>query len=176
MDAHQFDRLTAAFVGTRNRRRLLALLTTLPITAHLHALVGEEAQAARPVRRVQGRQDEQREHARHRKEHRHEVKTRDNGKKKRAGAGSGGGSRGCPDKVVTCCVLEKDAGHSGRSHCTRDAGKIGPVGTCWDWGDQACLPCRERSGEAWRKRCSETFPECAAAPQGCSGEINGAII
>src|SRR5688500_14069815 len=104
MDAHQFDRLTAALAGTRNRRRLLALLTTLPVTWHLRARVGEEAQAAHPARRVQGRQDEKRHLARRRQDHKHEVKTRDNGKKKRAGAGSGGGARSCSDAVINCCT------------------------------------------------------------------------
>jgi hypothetical protein len=55
MDAHQFDRLTAALAGTRNRRRLLVLLTTLPLAGHLRARVGgEAARAAHPVGRVQG--------------------------------------------------------------------------------------------------------------------------
>jgi hypothetical protein len=94
METSRFDTLVRSLTRAGTRRRLVCLLTALPLTGGLSALVDglEEAVAAHPVERIQKRRDHHRKRARRRQDRRHEKRTRDNGSGGNNKKNNGGGN------------------------------------------------------------------------------------
>jgi hypothetical protein len=53
---------------------------------------------------------------------------------------------------------------------TVEAGKLGPMGFFWSFGDICCHPCQNKSKDYWAGRCDANFSECLGT---CSADYTG---
>ena len=174
MDAARFDRLARSLATRGTRRRVLSVLSALPLGGVLTALLAAEAGAERPVDNVRHRAKQ-----RQKKRKNQGDKPNNGGTDKRHGKGKGKGKdSGCqPEPAATTCkntcgAIENNCGtlvNCGRCPCqpeskaTTCAGKCGTVknncGTRVDCGscgcEPRCSPC---------KTCNEETGNCEADP------------
>jgi hypothetical protein len=63
----------------------------------------------------------------------------------------------CPDQWFDCCI-PGDPNCGPGSHWY--VGTLGPVGSCWSWGDLCCYPCLNQSQDFWAGQCNQNFGGC----------------
>jgi hypothetical protein len=141
MDSAHFDRLVADFVISGTRRRLLRLLTGVPLAGAV-ATHGDEAATAprRKRRRLRNR--------------RQSGNDKDNRKGKRKGQDQDQGvgrPLDCPNATISCYIRNEQGA------CAQLVGSFGPVGHC---GDFICCPCDHPDQGYWVNLCNTTFPAC----------------
>ncbi len=173
MDPTRFDRLVRAFAGGNTRRRLVAVLTALPLAGALAGIAGDDAEAEKPRDRIKRRKDANRRSRRNRK---HQRKNHGNTRKNQNQGGGGKGGEQ-PDACIAnggACQQHSDCcgGNCFNQVCATTVSQCGGV----DCPASAAGCCTNGCCFAPANQCNAAgdccAPDCTGkqcGPDGCGG-------
>jgi hypothetical protein len=143
MDPTAFDALVRTFTTRGTRRRLVALLTALPLGGLLTDLAQDDAGAERPIDRVQGRTPQR---------NRQQRNTNQNNNNNNKGGGGGGGRTAPPNTSLragppctcgsdrVCCADGVDYCCAPGQRCCDGTTCCGPAPDTFCCGSECCGP------------------------------------